>query len=251
MKNSIEFERGRITQFISNSADEIAELKLQLETQKKQAKTVEEELKIATKRTQNLKRLSNEVAGNEEHLIKVIDVLNHSDTSKVLSELLKEVRGPAAAFIVPSEGVQEVNDYNNRTIINFSQKIYDTHGSVEVPANAASQDKWRFRARVAGIYAVSAYVAFDPPKNPDPQKNGYLTVDKLYLTLYKNGVEAVYMAFFDSFNVPQQVGGTTEICLKDNEYIDIRASTEVKSPKPSTMTSRLSWIRVHYVRLCE
>jgi hypothetical protein len=103
------------------------------------------------------------------------------------------------------------------TIIDFSQRAFDTHAAVTTGAS------WRFTAPVPGVYDVSLTI-----HGGDSTTTSY--------QLFKNGV---FVSFILTTNSAIIFSGARDIDLNANDYIDIRANatTTVTGTNSSTVIS--------------
>lgn len=134
------------------------------------------------------------------------------------------------------EDHQELDNRDDvATVINYSVILYDTHRAVTPGKN------WRFKAIEPGIYSVSAYAAFSLGGKVDE-------IREMTLTLFKNDSPDVYLAVTRPYRDGTMLGGTTEVCLEKDQYLDIRATPGGATTKPRIVTAGTDWIRIRYLR---
>lgn len=96
-------------------------------------------------------------------------------------------------------------------LIDFEDKVFDTHGAVTIGAS------WKFTAPVSGVYRVTSSNVFT--------SSTYAVGNQLYGAIYKGGVANTYFgtAFSDAATAKSiGVSGSALIQLNAGEYIDVR-----------------------------
>lgn len=137
-------------------------------------------------------------------------------SSVVNSFSLFRLSGPSA--IAASETVQAryttatAQSISTATIVNFTTKVFDSHGAVTTGAS------WKFTAPISGTYEV---------------RGSYLTagttaVQYFYYGIFKNGLDqSTYPCWHTketANNTRQNANGTAKIQLLAGEYIDLRGT---------------------------
>jgi len=167
-----------------------------------------------------------------------IEIDGHVDEKRTELETLasKLKSSPAAAYRSKYDVVQELDGRDQiPTIINYGEPLYpDMTGGAVTPGK-----NWRFTAKEPGIYSVSAYAAFSL---------GVDEIPLLELVLFRNGTSDVFLAVAKPYRHGTMVGGTTDVLLQKDDYIDIRATTEGAKAKPKLVTARTDTIRIHFIR---
>jgi hypothetical protein len=117
-----------------------------------------------------------------------------------------------ASYIVATGAGQSVPNTGS-TIINFGNKIFDSHNAVTTGAS------WKFTAPVSGKYQINAGCYFVP--------SVYAIGNIQYLELYKNGsflISGPAQTAQTTSSVLLAEGLSVQVSLNAGEYIDIRAN---------------------------
>jgi hypothetical protein len=148
---------------------------------------------------------------------------------------IARVSGPSA--IASTETVAARYDttgtgnFANATIVNYDNKVYDTHGAVTTGAS------WKFTAPVSGIYTVTASFA--------SSSTAETAGDIIGLQLYKNGSADNYVAtqyIQATATSRRNANGSTDIRLAAGDYIDIRASLSLTNTLSLSGNNNLNFV---------
>jgi hypothetical protein len=98
------------------------------------------------------------------------------------------------------------------TIVDFNQKVYDTHGSVTTGGS------WKFTAQRYGFLTINSMVTF--------AAGTFTTTGDCYIELFKNGSSSTVIDFHrteagGAFNQPV-LQGLCEIEMNAGDYVDVR-----------------------------
>jgi hypothetical protein len=113
---------------------------------------------------------------------------------------------------------------NSTTPLNYSSKVYDTHGAVTTGAS------WRFTAPIGGLYHITTLT--------------YAAGANAVYNLYKNG--SLYTEIGEHLSTHVSTASAS-LQLLAGEYIDIRGGTAVTVTGAATFTTVAARIYIHKV----
>lgn len=138
-----------------------------------------------------------------------------------------ELQTVAARYTVTSGTANTSITHNAFEVIDFNNKIFDTHNAVTTGAG------WKFTAPIAGYYNVSSSLYWASPSN----------LANTEISIYKNGVD--YTTTIATGNNARGVTGTALVQLNAGDYVDVRviqsdsgsAARDIYTPSPLTHVS--------------